>query len=216
MAELSLLTEDKIVQKGKYVSVKPKGGVIDAISDKRIKAKWIEIFCDLASPKKRDDFNKIPHWDIIVKAWQPYLQQNWVRWKRRQETTISDFWNNNIIPLNILPDLGQAPESTRPLYETWLWSEHNRKNMFLIYNNDADDLDIKIMGSKQFRVYKGKKYSCMSAVFDYESDPTISNATLDNINDKNIAVNPKYSKPVAMAKFTEPDLSQITVSEVIV
>lgn len=208
MAEISLMTEDKIVVKEKYISVMPKFGVIDAISSIRIKAKWIEIFCDLMSPKKRDDFRNVPHWDIMTAAWEQTLWNAWTANSNGALGDVDKFWDDYIVPLDILKDFDNAPESNKPLYETWLWSGQNRKDWFVVYNDDATEDQIRVMGATVNRMYDGKIYTCQGAMFDYENDSNISAATVGKINDKEQTVHPKFSQPVAVAKFTEPDLSK--------
>jgi len=206
MAEILLRTRELINAKEKHTVVKPRGGVVTAISDRKIRNKWIEIICDLMSPMKRDKYTGLPHWDIMAAAWTAGLRQLWIDWGRSAKPVTTDkFWIDSIVPLGLVSQFDNAPESTKPLYETWLWSPTERKHFFIAYNDDATDEDLRAMNTLvEKQDTKERLYLVPGKQYDYEKDITISNDTLVKINDPTQIVNPRFDKPVVLAKYTEP------------
>ena len=204
MAEIVLRTRTLINAKQKYTAVKPRGGVAAAVTDQKIQNKWIETICDLMSPAKRDNYSTLPYYDLMTAAWTEKLRQDWIDWQRSKIPVITNvFWDTVIKPLGLVSQFGNAPESTKPLYETWLWSEHERKQFFIIHS--PDEAAIKAATAHEDITYKDDLYKCQK-IFDYEKDITFSKETVAKINDPTQVVNPRFDKPVSLDKFAAPIL----------
>ncbi len=94
MAELALLTTEFRNQKDKYLTLRPVGSVIVALSDRVIRAKWLEICCDLVSPINRDtpNYDKIPGWGKLCEAWTPELWAKWWHLQRPMKPGMVESW----------------------------------------------------------------------------------------------------------------------------
>ena len=208
MAEIVLRTRELINAKEKHTVIKPRGGVVSVVSNHKIRNKWIEIICDLMSPMKRENYTGLPHYDIMAAAWSREL---WSKWLERDWIS-TEFWNENIVPLGILSQFDNAPESAKPLYETWLWSPTERKQFFIVYNDDATDEDLAAMNMQvEKQDVKERLYLAPAKSYDYTKDVAISKDTLAKIDDPTQIVNPRFDKPVIAAKYTEPSISSLAV-----
>ena len=206
MAEIVLRTRELITAKEKHTVVKPRGGVVDVLYDRRIKNEWLRIFCVYPDPKLRDKYAGVPFFAEITAAWTPQLCQNYIDWGKSKLKDTDKFWTDNIVPLRILSVLGKAPESDKPLYETWLFSPTERKQFFTISIEPATEEQLKTIYGPQDIIYHDKPYKFFKQ-YDYMSDPAISKETQDKINDPAQTVYTQHDKPVPIAKFTDAVLS---------
>ncbi len=151
---------------------RPVGSTIVCCSDSLIRRKWLEICCDLVSPKKRDNYKGIPGWARLCEAWTPELWQAWFDHDRPTFATEEEkrlyfeedrqiptkyplgqllmdnafpqqVWAELIEPIGVLADIPLAPESSVRAHNTWLWSEEERKRYFIVVNGDADDEEVE-------------------------------------------------------------------------
>ena len=152
--ELALRTTERYCEKAKYVSWRPVGSVIVAINRQRLRRKWLEIVCDLVRPSKRDQFKGIPGWKRLCEVWTQELWDEWFALNRPtkehplgpllQDTACAQkMWDERIVPLGLPDDLPFAPEADLRVSETWLWGEGERKNYFIVVNEDAPDIEVK-------------------------------------------------------------------------
>jgi len=150
MSEIALRTTERKLQKVEYLGWRPVGSTIVCCSDSLIRRKWLEICCDLVSPKKRDNFKGIPGWQRLCDAWTPELRDAWLHYDAptkkhpigrllMDKTYPQVVWKELIEPIGILADLPFAPDANVKVYDTWLWSSEERKRYFIVVNNDADN-----------------------------------------------------------------------------
>ncbi len=149
MAEIALRTTERLLQKVACFHWRPRGATIVCCSDSQIRGKWLGILCDLVSPKKRKDYGGLPGFQRLCDAWTPQLREAWLAYDRPTKAhplgrLLQDrsypqvVWAELIEPIGVLPDLPLAPGSDVPIYNTWLWSDRERKDYFLVVNSDAD------------------------------------------------------------------------------
>ncbi len=98
MAELALIENDFLNEKGKYTTFCERGSVVVALSDRVIRAKWLEIFCDLCSPIKRNtsNYDTIPGWDKLCEAWTPELWAKWWHLQRPMKPGMVESWPTDV------------------------------------------------------------------------------------------------------------------------
>lgn len=234
MSEIALRTTERKLQKAKYLGWRPVGSTIVCCSDHMIRRKWLEIVCDLVAPYKRKGYTALPGYDSLVAAWTPQLREAWLEYDRPtkqyklsrllQDDAFPQFvWGEIIEPIGLLEDLPYAPEANVKVYDTWLWSELERKNYFVIVNEDADRQTVQAWQGTEERdadtgevlpelgpdevygptinlavVWKGQ--------VKYETDLGLSGDTLANIADKDKIVHPRFDKPVAKVKVKQPTI----------
>ena len=206
MAEILLRTRELINAKEKHTVVKPRGSIIDVFYDRRIKNEWLRILCVYPSPQLRDKYTTLPYFTEIISAWSPTLYQNYLDWDKSKVKDTDKFWTDNIASLGILPVLGTAPDSAKPLYETWLFSDTERKQFFTVYNDDATEEQLKTIYGMQEIIYKDKLYMKQKQ-YDYMADPAISKTTQGLINDPTQILYTQYDKPVPISKITDAVLT---------
>jgi len=154
MAEIALRTTERKIQKAKYFGWRPVGSTIVCCSDSLIRRKWLEICCDLVSPKKRYQYKAIPGWQKLCDAWTPALREEWFHYDRATKDhpigrLLMDksypqvVWHNMIEPIGVLEDLPLAPDANVRVHDTWLWSAHERKSFFIVVNKDASSAEVE-------------------------------------------------------------------------
>ena len=149
MAELLLTIEDVSKNNGNYISWRPTGTVQCALSSRQIRNKWLEIICSFPDPKRKHDpkHETIPGWTAIVSAWTPKLRAAWFDARHsgvlQSPTLLDDFWTEQIEPLDLLANLGKEPVGIANIYDTWLWSDYERKRFFIqpVTEPDADIIE---------------------------------------------------------------------------
>ena len=225
MAEIALRTTEFLNAdpRKKYVAYRPVGSVVAAITDERIKAKWLEILCDFPRASKRESYAAVPGWKKILQAWSTKLLGDYVDAlvgpKRNTKAARDKFWTETIEPLGLLVDLPKDPLGLRPVYETWLWSEHERKAFFIVTNTDASaavadswnghiplDKDGKEVTWSEGVDAKGAPVMVPSAdvasivpkrMVSYATDiRSLSGDTLSNIANPDKVVHPRFDKPI--------------------
>ena len=208
MAEIALRTRTMYVAKEKYTAVKPSGTVISVWTNRRIREKWMEIFCCQSRPEKRDDYTHIPNWTNICAAWSQSLFDNWMSYCRTKpkERNPNNFWKDFIEPLDFLDAMGNATESTKPKYETVIWASGNLTRNFIVYNTDATDAQLTAMAQTVEQIQNDRLF-LRGTVYDYKTDISISAPTLAKIQDWNQAVYPKFDAPVVLNKFADADIN---------
>ena len=232
MAEIALRTTERKLQRTKYLAWRPVGSAMICQSDHTICRKWIEICCDLVSPKKRNTYQNIPGWSRLCDAWTPALREAWLeadrptnQWKLsrllQDHTYSTQLWNELIVPIGVDKDLPLAPESDVKIHHTWLWSEIERKKYFIVINTDADsptidnwngheerDADtgdvLPLLTEGQVRD-PGISFAIMpKKQCKYEIDIGLTGSDLDKISNPEIIVHPKFEAPVISQKFIRP------------
>ena len=150
MAEIALRTTEFLNNDPRkaYIAYRPVGSVVVAMSAARIRRKWLEILCDLMAPSKRDSYVTLPGFNTMKEMWSHELLGKWVEFYRDQRNKFNEvadakFWTEVIEPIGLLPDLPKDPLGLRPVYETWLWSDHERKTLFIITNDDASTATVE-------------------------------------------------------------------------
>lgn len=212
MTEILLRTTEFRNQKPTYLSWRPVGSVIEVIDSLRLRYKWIEIVCDLARPEKRKMYTAIPGYQYLCDHWSKELWDAW--WQADRQNAFSDqdfangFWEENI-DAQLIGLLGKDPRGEVNLTDTWLWSEYERKNWFIVVNNDEED-------ATKVRAWKGRQETWDNEKLiihpktriDYETNLSLSAESLSSINDKNIVVHPKFSSPVAKSVVATTDVRE--------
>lgn len=232
MSEIALRTTERRVQKAKYLAWRPVGSAMICCSDHTIRRKWLEICCDLVSPKKRENYKNIPGWKRLCDAWTPELREAWLEYDRptkdwklsrllQDHTFSATVWDDLIVPLGVEKDLPLAPESDVPVHRTWLWSEGERKRYFIIANTDADSPTVDNWNGSEERngvtgavlppladgEVRDSKISMVimpRKVVAYKTGLGISGETLAKIAAPGVAVHPDYAAAVPAAKFRRP------------
>ena len=232
MAEIALRTVERKVQKAKYLAWRPVGSAMVCCSDHTIRRKWLEICCDLVSPKKRDRYTGIPGWRRLCDAWTPELREAWLEADRPSETwklsrLLQDHtfsaatWDSLIVPIGVAKDLPLAPESDVPIHRTWLWSEMERKRYYIVANADTPSPTVDNWNGHEER--DGKTGEVLPQLGDgeirdpeiavvimprrmvaYKTDLGLGGVDLGKIADPTLTVNPRFDLPVAAAKFKQP------------
>jgi len=237
MSEIALRTTELKVQKESYLAWRPVGSAMVCCSDHCICRKWLEICCDLVSPVKRTNYQNIPGWKFLCDAWTPELRLAWLEADRpskdfklsrllEDHTFSASLWDSLIAPIGVVSDLPLAPESDMPVHKTWLWSEGERKNYFIIVNTDADSptvenwngheeydaatgLVLPRLADGQVRDPKIKVVISPRKVVAYKTELALTGAKLAKIDDKTQVVNPDYTLAVAAIKFKSPLVTKV-------
>lgn len=232
MAEIALRTTERKVQKAKHLAWRPVGSAMVCQSDHTICRKWLEICCDLVSPKKRENYRGLPGWRRLCEAWTPQLREAWLEYDRPTEThklsrLLEDrtfgatVWNDLIVPIGVVADLPLAPESDVPVHRTWLWSEGERKRYFIVVNTDADSETVDNWNGAEERdaatglvlpmLAEGEVRDPEISVAimprrqcKYKTGLGLSAGTLADIADPAKVKHPRFDKPVGKDKIKQP------------
>lgn len=174
------------------------GSIVDSMSNSALRRKWLEYTCDFPAPYKRNDpaFQKIPGWNRIVQMWDdtPGLREAWLLADKPNPgyptgellmnvAKPQSLWREIIEPTGILTDIGFAPESDMPAYNTFLWGNQAKRDHLIIFNED----DVEGV----------QNWKSEERIVDFEKDLDISGATLDSIMDPTKVVHVRYDKPVS-------------------
>lgn len=243
MSEIALRTTERKLQKAKYLGWRPVGSTIVCCSDSLIRRKWLEICCDLVSPKKRDNFRNIPGWQRLCDAWTPELREEWFHYDRPTEQhpigrLLMDksypqvVWKDMIEPIGVLKDLPFAPDSDVKVHDTWLWSEQERKRYFIVVNQDASNDEVESwQGVEERDEDTGEVLPDLAedevrdpavsfAVvwkkqIKYKTEIGLSGGTLMDIANLGTAMNPRFDKPILQIKAVRPNMNDAKAVEVI-
>lgn len=218
MAEIALSTVEFFNQKEKYAAWRPVGSVVVAMSDDRIKRKWIEIICDFPSAAKRASYDGlIPGFDKVLAAWSPTLLGEWVEHYRQQRNQFNKpaddaFWTEKIAPLHLLEDMPKDPLGLRPVYETWVWSEHERKSLYIVTASEStstvEGWNGRVALDKDGNeiTWAGDPPTPSAPVVsivprrrvNYKTDITgITSGELADVANPDVVVHPRFDKPIA-------------------
>lgn len=210
MAEISLMTITKYIEKEKYISWMPKGSAISVIDTKRMRNKWLEIVCDLMQPIKRDKYPNFPGREHIISHWTKQLHDEYVELRHSgvslEKMDSQEMWDRVVDP-QLIAQLGKDPRGQKDCTDTWVWSDYE-KQVFFIVVNENESL-IRAWEGFNTRYDNSTIYVTPRVVYNYEVDSAISSETLTDIADRNIIVQPKFDSPVDKTKFNEPDLADI-------
>ena len=222
MSEIALRTTEFIGKKQKYINYRPVGSVIVSLPTHIIRRKWLEIVCDLVSPKKRDQFKGIVGWQHLCDHWTQAL---WDEWRSKDvpteaypfgeltavEGTAQVMWDQRV-DAQLITLVGKEPLGIKDRTDAWYWSDHERKTTFIISNEDATSDEVKAYGGSADMIKNGKIIITPNARIDYLSDIGLSQGTLDNIANKETLVHPKFDAPVSKVKMNSPDLSGLNIN----
>lgn len=234
MSEIALRTTERKLQKEQYLGWRPVGSTIVCCSDSLIRRKWLEICCDLVSPKKRDNFRNIPGWQRLCDAWTSQLREAWFHYDRSTEEhkigrLLMDksypqiVWGELIEPIGVLKDLPFAPDADVKVHDTWLWSEQERKRYFIIVNEDASNDEVESwQGVEERDADTGEVLPALAeeevrdpsinlAVvwkkqIKYKTEIGLTSSTLADIADPGKIMHPRFDKPVSKIKSVRPDI----------
>ena len=220
MAELALRTTELLAKKAKYTAWKPVGSAIVCQSDHTICRKWLEICCDLVSPKKRENYRGIPGWKRLCDAWIPEMREAWLEYDRPvdkwplgrllQDHVFCDlFWSEMIESTGVVGDLPLAPESDMTISKTWLWSEIERKRFFIVANADSESPVVDNWNGADERAGDKGLVLCPKRMVNYETEIGLDGAKLDKIAQLDTIVHPDFATPVAVALIKQPDILKI-------
>jgi hypothetical protein len=105
--------------------------------------------------------------------------------------------------------LGKDPRGEVDLVNTWLWSEYERKNWFIVVNTDETDLHtVKAWNGWQETIDGGKLIIHPKTRIKYDTDLTLSKESLALVADKETIVHPKFSSPVSKTVVSTPDVKE--------
>lgn len=186
-------------QRNGYLYLQPKGGVVVGVTQKRIRAKWVEIFGELLRPKKKHLYEGIPGFDIITEAWKPQWYNSW-RDMVDRKISADEAWAQ-ITEDGILDSVPTDPRGDVPLTDTWLWSSIDgirsrcERKRFLILNLDYEDEELPT-AKAEYEV-AGKTIVGPTHQIDYEIDLSLSGDSLSNINDPNTLFHPRLNYVIA-------------------
>lgn len=243
MAEIALRTTERKTQTATRLSWRPVGSTIVCCSDSIIRRKWLEICCDLVSPKKRDNFRGIPGWRELCEAWTQDLRAAWIEYDRptiayplgqllMDKSYPQVVWHEIIEPLGMLADLPFAPESDVRVHDTWLWSDDERKRYYIVINTDADSETIESwqgveerdadtgevlpeLGEGEIRDPQIKIAIVWAKQIRYLTDLGLTGGTLGDIANTDKVLHPKFDSPVAKLKAVRPDIADARSVEAI-
>jgi hypothetical protein len=228
MGEVALRTSEYRQQCEGYLAWRPKGSVIEVVTDAWILQKWCEIVCDLASPKKRGQYAGLLAWDRICQAWTPALRKAWVDACRVNNcaptyTDWAGLWAG-IVGDGLLADMPDDPTGERPVYRTWPWSDAERRRFFIV-STDVPDAEIQSWKVRKLWTFDAEKNEYVEAgedaklvkpvlaparVIDYEADLGLTPGELADIADPAKTVHPRFDRPVAAEKVkaAKPDAAE--------
>jgi len=218
MAEIALRTTERRLVRDGCLHWRPVGSTIVCCDDHMIRRKWLEICCDLVAPYKRKDYTTLPGFDKLVEAWTPELREAWLEFDRPTEqyklgqllmddAFPQSVWQTMIEPIGVLKDLPFAPESDKKVHDTWLWSEGERKNYYLVYNDDANRQEVQSWQGTEERETSDPKIKLAhvwAKQVEYKLDIGLSLGTLADIADPEKVKNPRHDKPVGKDKIKQP------------
>ena len=246
MAEIALRTSERLARIGNIWHWRPVGSTIICCTDLHIRRKWLEICCDLVAPYKRNKYKSLPGWDRLCEAWTPKLREAWLEFDRpteknklspllEDEAFLNSVWQTMIEPTGVLADLPFAPDSDRKVCDTWLWSEFERKNYFIVHNANANHETIQSWQGVDERnaetgilltvgdlaaIKLAKDLGAVSSIklayiwkkqINYKIDLGLSGGTLDDIANPDKTLHPRFDKPVVASKAVQPDISKLSV-----
>ena len=212
MNEIALNLTRRDVTKPKYRFIMPVGGVVEVFTPTRTRRKWIEIFADLMAPSKRGKFTHLPGYHAMVEAWSPSLLGQWVEWGRAKAPE-SQFWSEVIVPLGVLKDMPNAPESTVPVYEAWLFSPMDRKQSCIVTNSDASEATAATWSRKITDAAANKDAVPIirpAKIINFRTEIGLSAESLAKIDSPDTIVNPRFDKPIASTKILTPTADAIS------
>lgn len=222
MHEISLRITALDNTKAKYRSYRPVGSVISAVSRWRKRDKWLEILCDLTSPSKRDNvwnrfvLNGYPvtvnMWNAACSVWSESLWNQWREYyslpslsiieRAAKIAAMSDLWTYyKSEAVGVVDEFGLEPHGIKNLVDTWLWSPKDKKDSFIIVNDDATYEDIENING--FNYLDGEIIP--KTMFDWENDLGLSEDSKALIRDVNVTVNPRFDKLVEKTKAKNID-----------
>lgn len=228
---LSIFPVDKTDSKKRVY--RPVGSPISVISKWRKRAKWIEIICDLASPKKRGALgsalvqnNNWPtfRWNRICQAWTPQLRRLWRDWDlgapdtddplglamRRQ--TARELWNTYIKPTGVISEAGKDPTNMVDLTDTWLWSNSDRRKSLVIVSDDMTELDLEDATKREQSTVDDKQFIKPRKIIDWVNDLDLTVAEKADIYNPSKRVQPRFDKLILRDKLkttTNPSISLV-------
>lgn len=234
MAEIALRTSEFLNRDSLRFHWRPRGSVVVPVSDARIRRKWIEILCDYPSKAKRATYaGRIPGFDKVCAAWDTRLLGEWIEFYRSHRAPFSEgadaeFWTQFIEPLGVLPDLPLDPTGLRPVWQTWLWSDEERRRFFIV-TATASTNSVESMygfitlaedGTEPKPTFDAKgvqngwdKAGVVTTPkrrLDYEKDIAgLKPETILEINDPSVVVHPRFDKPVDVAKVQPIPLAEV-------
>lgn len=202
MAELAVRTKPRVIKSLNDFICRPTGSVIIAISHEAIRRKWLEIICDLVSPKKRDMFKKIPGWNYLVDHWTPELREKWLSVERLNNPVETEKMLINDVDRQLSSLLGKDPRQEKDLMGTWLWSEAERKRYFLSFVDDESEEVIGASAFTEVSVGENAVVLCPSKKIDFETALGLSQDSVNKIKDPGVIVHPKFSSPISKTTIT--------------
>lgn len=202
MAELAVRTNELIIKDLNNFVCRPVGSVIISISYHMIRRKWLEIICDLVSPKKRDSFRNIPGWQYLVDHWTPALREEWLSVERQNSLAATEKMLADRVDGQLSGFLGKDPRQEKDLMGTWLWSEAERKRYFLSFVDDESEEVIGASAFTEVSVGENAVVLCPSKKIDFETALGLSQDSVNKIKDPGVIVHPKFSSPISKTTIT--------------
>jgi len=222
MAELALRTQEFINHKQKYTAWRPVGSIIISINQHRMRRKWLEIVCDLVSPKKRNQYKSIPGWQYLCDHWTPQLREEWFQLQKpnkeyphgallQNAITSQTMWEQRV-DLQLISLIGKEEYGIKDKTDTWLWGDDERKIYFITVNEDEED-NSSVQGWAGFNniTQDGKLHIVPRTQIKYQTDiPELSEETLLDIADRDKILHPRFDKPISKAIINSPNILSLT------
>lgn len=237
-SEFQLNLDPRVEPAGPGFRVRSQGGVVSAISDRTKRNKWMDILCVLPDPRPRrtrggatlpshrevyetattpiqDSLGAI--WTLAKEHWTPALRSAWNDWQKTPKGSEHDGKRAGLIQTieggGIRSAMGREPLGQVDLLDTWLWSEWERRNTYIVVSEAIPEAMGDEMGRPAVEIENGRNIYRVSSYVDWETDLGLSSDLLARIRDNQETVHPDFSAPLALAKFRntvdEPEVVRV-------
>ena len=214
MREIQLQIFDYKLVREKYIIDRPAGSIISAFSDIRKAGYWVELICDLMAPYKRkftiDGLLRTNRCtqkqiDTIIGVWTKQLFNEWLEISKKQELKKRKDELKKLFEMikktsGWVDTLGKNKNETAYLCDTVMWSEVEKKNSFIIVNDDLSDIELEDLHINYDENIENKKIFRPMGFIDWKNNLGISeNSKVDIINPEKIT-EPRFDKVIKKSK----------------
>ena len=215
-------TDNNKVSLYKRTIYNPKGGLQSVWTDTRIRAKWVEVVCDLLSPQKRDQFTPgliancgftTDQIAALVSVWTNEKRNQWLgiakqKDKKEKKKQLDDLWAD-IVPEQIIADVGTDSTGTVNKTDAVIWSDADKMDYLIVCNDDVGNPE-DLIGYEDSEV-DGTAIKKQRYKINWETDIGLTETEKGNVRNPAIIVQPIYDRPVAFENIVYNDDSVIPV-----
>jgi len=201
--EVALTTENFLNQKNnKMILYRPKGSIISAINESRLRMAWVTRIGYHASPAYRYKYPepKPVYFQSLIGLWQ----KSWYDIFKAADNKETDWitaWNDISKSGAVIATCGLDFHKNLPLVDTWCWSKKELKRYAVI---DIDDETVpegeELCGPVEEN-YDGTVITTSKYQINYKDDIGISGETLVSIEDKKVKFYPRHNYKVNYDKI---------------